>query len=213
MLRLRRQLTEQAEPLGSDLSIQRCDTGRIAAGTIQALHQAEPDRVGAGGEHDRDRRGRLLRRHRGGRAAGRDDESDALANQLGRHARQQLVLAARPAIVDRSVLPLDKAAGRKPLAESREAFLVFLRRAGVQEADGRHRLRPRRQWQCGNRTGKRTEKLPAPHSITSSARSRKDSAIVRPSVLAVFRLTMRSNLTGACTGRSPGFSPLRIRST
>src|SRR4029079_11424889 len=49
-----------------------------------------------------------------------------------------------------------------------------------------------------------------PHSITSAARSRKDSGIASPSVLAVLRLTTTSNLTGACTGRSAGFSPLRM---
>jgi len=30
---------------------------------------------------------------------------------------------------------------------------------------------------------------------------------------AVLRLTASSNLVGACTGRSAGFSPLRMRST
>ena len=34
-----------------------------------------------------------------------------------------------------------------------------------------------------------------------------------PSVLAVLRLIAVSYLVGACTGRSPGFSPLRTRST
>ena len=36
---------------------------------------------------------------------------------------------------------------------------------------------------------------------------------VRPSALAVFRLITNSYLVGACTGRSAGFSPLRMRST
>jgi NADH-quinone oxidoreductase subunit D len=36
---------------------------------------------------------------------------------------------------------------------------------------------------------------------------------VRPSALAVFKLITSSNLVGACTGRSAGFSPLRMRST
>jgi hypothetical protein len=50
------------------------------------------------------------------------------------------------------------------------------------------------------------------YSITSSARSRNDSGMARPSALAVWRLTTRSNLTGACTGKSAGFSPRRMRS-
>src|SRR6186997_2367106 len=51
------------------------------------------------------------------------------------------------------------------------------------------------------------------HSITSSARLINDDGTVRPSALAVLRLITSSNLTGACTGRSAGFSPLRMRST
>src|SRR5262245_12333775 len=51
------------------------------------------------------------------------------------------------------------------------------------------------------------------HSITSSARCCRLNGTDRPSVLAVFRLMAISYVVGACTGRSAGFSPLRIRST
>jgi predicted ATPase len=51
------------------------------------------------------------------------------------------------------------------------------------------------------------------YSITSSARARIDGGIVRPSALAVFRLTIKSNLVGCSTGRSAGLAPLRILST
>jgi RNA-directed DNA polymerase len=51
------------------------------------------------------------------------------------------------------------------------------------------------------------------YSITSSARTSTVSGIARPSALAVLRLITISYFTGACTGRSAGFSPLRIRST
>ena len=50
-------------------------------------------------------------------------------------------------------------------------------------------------------------------SITSSARSRIDGGMARPSAVAVLRFTIISNLVGSCTGRSPGFSPRRMRST
>ena len=39
------------------------------------------------------------------------------------------------------------------------------------------------------------------------------AALSRPSALAVLRLITSSYLVGACTGRSAGFSPLRMRST
>jgi hypothetical protein len=58
-------------------------------------------------------------------------------------------------------------------------------------------------------SGPRTEH----HSITSSARARSDSGMVRPRALAVLRLITSSNLVGCSTGRSAGLAPLRILST
>ncbi len=46
------------------------------------------------------------------------------------------------------------------------------------------------------------------HSITSSASSKNNSGGERPSALAVLRLITSSNLTGDCTDRLPGNSPL-----
>src|SRR5262245_33610850 len=48
--------------------------------------------------------------------------------------------------------------------------------------------------------------------MTSSARASSVGGTSRPSALAVLRLTTNSYLVGACTGRSAGFSPLRMRS-
>jgi len=51
------------------------------------------------------------------------------------------------------------------------------------------------------------------YSITSSARARTACGMLIPSVLAVLRLITSSNLVGSSTGKSEGFSPLRIRPT
>jgi hypothetical protein len=51
------------------------------------------------------------------------------------------------------------------------------------------------------------------YSITSSARASRLGATSRPSDLAVLRLITSLYLVGCCTGRSAGFSPLRMRST
>jgi hypothetical protein len=64
--------------------------------------------------------------------------------------------------------------------------------------------------QCG-RSGKKRDELPPSHSITSSAVICMINGTARPSFLAVFRLITNSNLLDCMTGRSPGFSPLRIR--
>ena len=48
------------------------------------------------------------------------------------------------------------------------------------------------------------------YSITSSARASSVGGIVRPSAFAVLRLMTSSKVVACCTGRSAGFSPLRI---
>ena len=51
------------------------------------------------------------------------------------------------------------------------------------------------------------------YSITSSARASRVGGTSMPSAFAVLRLITSSYLVGFCTGRSTGFSPLRMRST
>src|SRR5262245_15392776 len=51
------------------------------------------------------------------------------------------------------------------------------------------------------------------HSMTSSARASSVGGMSRLSAFAVLRLMTNSNLVGCWTGRSPGLSPLRMRST
>ena len=51
------------------------------------------------------------------------------------------------------------------------------------------------------------------YSITSSASAIKVAGISKPSVRAVRTLMDISNLVGACTGKSAGFSPFRMRLT
>jgi hypothetical protein len=65
---------------------------------------------------------------------------------------------------------------------------------------------------CANRDHSHRTKRQA-YSITSSARASSAGGTVMPSALAVFMLMTSSYLVGACTGRSAGFSPLRMRST
>src|SRR4029077_15911612 len=72
---------------------------------------------------------------------------------------------------------------------------------------GPRRGRPRR------RHSRKREKVPPPHSITSSARWMNDSGIVSPSAFAVLRLTIISNLIGSWIGKLAGLSPFKMRST
>ena len=49
------------------------------------------------------------------------------------------------------------------------------------------------------------------HSMTSSARARSEGGTARPRAFAVLRFMTSSNLVGCSTGKSAGFSPLRMR--
>src|SRR5215468_1786153 len=72
-------------------------------------------------------------------------------------------------------------------------------------------LRIRRERPHDRAAQQRDDFAPSHHSITSSARTSIDDGMSRPSVFAVLRLMMRSNLVGCTTGKSAGFAPLRIR--
>src|SRR5262249_47454083 len=109
---------------------------------------------------------------------------------------------------------LDKACVFQTLTERGEELWGVAGRPGGEDPDHWHRrlLRARRE-RPSSRAAEQRDELAAFHSITSSARASRLSGTVSPSALAVLRLITSSYLVGACTGRSAGFSPLRMRST
>ena len=76
-----------------------------------------------------------------------------------------------------------------------------------------HCHRNRRKRPCERSSAERRDNLSPPHSSTSSARASTLCGMVSPNAFADLRLTINSYLVGACTGRSAGLSPLRMRST
>src|SRR5262245_12497514 len=129
-------------------------------------------------------------------------------------------VVATPSIVDPHVVADSPAQLLQPLMESCEARLSFsIIRGGIHEhADPAHlRLLRARRERPRSRAAEERDELAAldlrAHSITSSARASSVGGTSRPSALAVLRLITNSYLVGACTGRSAGFSPFRIRST
>src|SRR5262249_43556379 len=131
------------------------------------------------------------------------------------HLWQSIKVAFRPAEFNRNVLALDEARFAQAVAECRHQRDVLLWRTRVQISDHRHcRLLPsRRERPRSRRTAEQRDELAFFHSITSSARASKVGGTSRPSDFAVLRLMTSSYLVGACTGRSAGFSPRRMRST
>src|SRR5262249_21702667 len=122
----------------------------------------------------------------------------------------------RPAILDRNIAALSPAKLTQSLHKSSSPGTPD-RSFRAQEADGRQLarlLRARRQRPSDRRAAEQRDELAASHhSITSAARASNVAGTSRPSTLAVLRLMTSSYLVGACTGRSAGFSPLRMRST
>src|SRR5262249_27345915 len=76
-------------------------------------------------------------------------------------------------------------------------------------------LRVRRERPRRRRAAEQRDELAAldlrAHSITSSAATCSVGGTVRPSGWVVLRFITNSNLVGCKTGKSAGFSPLRIR--
>src|SRR5262249_7880229 len=134
-------------------------------------------------------------------------------DQIGRQWRQSIVLTVRPPIFDRHVAAFDITGFAQALVERAHTVHPAIRRCTAKKPNHRHSwlLRARRERPRCCRAAEQRDELPPPHSITSSARASSLSGIWRPSAFAVLRLMTNSNLVGCMTGRSAGFSPLRIR--
>src|SRR5215475_8337089 len=103
--------------------------------------------------------------------------------------------------LDNSELPQFVEEGRK---------IRLVPTASAQDSEPISVLPLRFHWPC-HRPAEQRDKLATSHSITSSARASSVAGTSRPSARAVLRLITSSYLVGACTGKSPGFSPLRMR--
>src|SRR6516164_4230423 len=118
-------------------------------------------------------------------------------------------------VLHRHVLSLDVAGFAEGFTKRISDAHGYLGRSEVDEGDDRQcrLLRARAERRCHHHTPNQRNELAPPHSITSLASVSTLGGIVRPSGFAAFKLMIKSNFTGCWTGRSPGFSPLRILST
>ncbi len=208
---LRERLLHQFEPFPRQLVILRREPGGIPARSGEARDETEPYGVRDDWHDYRDCGRRLPGSH--GALAARNDDVNLETNQVGSEAWESVVSSVRPPVLDDNVSPFDIAKlaesllerfheggrGRRQHADAGD-FPCLLRLGGERHGQG-----PQRQ--------PAQERAPAHHCMISSARTRIDWGIVRPSALAVLRLITSSNFVGCSTGRSPGLAPLRILST
>ena len=158
---------------------------------------------------------RSTERHGG---QGRDGEKcvGVQIDQLLGNGRDAGGVAGTIAVVDLEILavgpPQLPEPGREqhsPGAKVGIALRLTLEHADPPRAVGW--LRARRERPGGSRAADERDERAALHSITPSASASSLSGTWRPSALAVFVLMISSYLVGCSTGRSAGFSPLRMR--
>ena len=210
---LRQELAHQFETLRLERADPEIDAGGIAARPVDRSDEAHLDRIDTDHEYNRD----ILRRlpcFECANVVATEDDGDTLLHQLD-HKFGQALIAFRPAGIERDVLAFDEAGFLQAAAESVVERLRCADNGAKKSDHGQRRLlsvgrsrEPAKESAAGER-----HELPPHHSITSSARLTSVTGRSKPSALAVFRLMTRSYLFGACTGRSAGFSPFRMRST
>src|SRR5207249_4403413 len=111
--------------------------------------------------------------------------------------------------LDLDIFPLDIAKLAERLAKRPQGFWA----PHAKNADAPYPLgllRARRE-RPRHRAAKQCDELAAFHSMTSSARPSSARGKVMPSVFAVLRLITSSTFVACWTGKSAGFSPLRMR--
>src|SRR6185437_6718032 len=208
---------EQLDLLANQLDGHHRKAGDISGGASQIVDETGAHRIGNADEHHRDVLGRPLpgqcRRQRYS-----DQDIDLLIDEVLGHTLKSLRPFGRKPVFKDNRLDINVAELGKTLTHrgTRHVFLLRARRM-PEHADSwdlavllrLHRERVRGET-CRRSTEQQIERTSV-HSITSSARASSVGGTWKSIALAVFRLTTSSYLVGACTGRSPGFSPRRIR--
>jgi hypothetical protein len=136
-------------------------------------------------------------------------------DQLLRERSYPIVVIAAPSKVHPHVAALGPAQAGKRLSERRNERQTRHRVASQEHADPAHPaalLRARCEGPPRRDAEERDELAPN-HSITSSAMASNVGGTFSPSAFATIRFSTSSNLVGCTTGKSAGFSPLRIQYT
>src|SRR5262245_15341402 len=209
---------EKLQPFSADRVLEIAKARDVAPRPCQTRHETCVERIGDAYEYNRNRARSLLQRFKNGSTV-RQDGIEVLRDEIRSFGSNAVGSRSGKLGVDFDILSFDPSHSGKFRAEGSYApLLVWIGRvAQHQHADAPHPLallRARRERPSRRRPAEQRDELAAPdHSITSSARASKVGGTSSPSAFAVLRLMASSYLVAACTGRSAGFSPLRMRST
>jgi len=123
-----------------------------------------------------------------------DDDARVVADEGFCQFRESSGVALGQPEIEADALSINIAKCGQRVAQRRCRRLVVRRRVDAQDThERRSRCVLRR---CRNRGAQREEEADGLHSMTSSARARINGEIVRPSALAVLRLTTSSKVVG-----------------
>src|SRR5262245_33749030 len=187
----------------------------------EACDEPGPDRIEAPGYDNRHGFRYTLQRLRHEITAARNNHIELETNQFSRDLIDPLKPPLRGPTLQHKVLALDVSEGTQPMHEGFGDGVDRIRsdhhgKGGRAEeiSNAIHfdcLLRPRGERPRSSRAAEQRDKLAPFHSITSSAVESSLSGTVRPSIRAVSMLMTSSNLVACTTGKSAGFSPLRMR--
>jgi hypothetical protein len=141
-------LAQEFQSLWSQLGGVDADARGITARAVDTGREPFPDRIKAGNEENRYRRGSPLGCLRDHQTSGRSNQGDVAANQIGGHPPQPIVLTLGPTVLNRDILALDVSGFIQTMVERSHERGRGAGRRAVKEADyrqcGRLRLGPER---------------------------------------------------------------------
>jgi hypothetical protein len=192
----RHRINQNVLPLAVEFRGQDADAGDVAAGSRKRWHQPLPDHV-VTERYNRNRFGQFLERACPDTRPDIPNDIGCQFDNLRRQRWPRFVAQAEAARRNCKVLTLD---------ESQQAQLIeergYHRRVAqltdhdTEAIDTARPLRARRKRPSRGRAAQECDEVAPLHSITSSARVRRLSEILRPSAVAVFKLITSSNLVG-----------------
>ena len=141
----------------------------IAARIRKARHQAERHRIAAHAEHDRDRCSGCLGGASGGSAGGRRNHGNTALDCIFKNLMYFLVTAVEPVVLDKDILPFNKACLGQTFAEFVGESSTGVSPSAINHRNDWHRyrrhLRAGAQPWCNCRAAEKRDELAPPHGL------------------------------------------------
>src|SRR6516225_94782 len=211
-------LLEHLQHLADDGIFPQREAGEVAARVGEAGDHTALDRITDSHEYNRNS-SRLLPQSLNRPSAPSHDNIRVEGQELRDAILHTVHIIGGPLLVELHITTCRPAQYGQLLPQRTNTDLPYLIGFGEWDQDAnfalvRRLLRAHRERPRGHSAEQRDELAAFHlHSITSSARASRPGGTSTPSAFAVLRLITSSNFVGCITGKSAGFSPLRMRPT